>query len=518
MSGTCSRFQLASAVVGVAAAGALLLSSTALAEPRPMTPPKIAGVAGLPGPIAPASAPAKNLKLLKVEPASGPVGTRFTVAGEGLPGNTTLDLVWATSTVRYVLNALPENVEYNGRRTDKVNVVVGQARTDAAGTFATQLVVPEDFGDVHDLYAVAGGTQLAKGGFQIKRQITVSPAAGPIGTPITISVTGLGSLPYTSTVAVLYDNKYTGFVSATTTRGTARVQIRAAGPVGVKAIEIAPASAGVPYLDIEQSAVSFVGKHRTTFRVTADNGPPRTRVELPPAVEPTELNRTTMTASAVAGVTASLSKQTGAILTNVQVKAGGLTPGVPVVLQWVTATGTRATASGWQLVSLPLGEARAAADGLLDARIQVPDNLGGWHTVRLLQNGAVKAELPFYVLRSYLSVSPKVVKAGETFTIHVKGIGWTELDNTMSVVYDNNWIGYACGFYSNGDITMNLVATGGPGTHLIDLYPTLYRGSKGSLDMTWLEHTPFLNYKVDFPGLSLGYRVPAIRVAIRVVG
>ncbi len=506
---------LVSTLVGTMAAGALLLSPTAIADPHPVAPPKLPGVAGLPGPIAPPSSPAPTgLKLLKVEPASGPIGTKFTVSAERLPANTAIDIVWATSIVRYVLNPMPDNVEYHGRKIDKVDVVLAKARTDATGTLTVGLTAPEDYGDVHDIYAVSAGKQLAKGGFQINRQISVSPSSGPVGARITITTTGLGSLPYTSTVAVLYDNHYAGFISATTTRGSAKVQIRAAGPVGVKTIEVAPASAAVPYLDIEQSAVSFVGKYRTKFRVTRDNGPPRTRVELPAPVQPTETSRTTMTASTAPGVTASLSKQSGIILTKMDVKASGLDPNAPVLLQWMTAVGTRATASGWQLQAIPLGQAKTSANGSLDATIQVPDNLGGWHTVQLVQGGKVKAELPFYVLRSFLSVSPRTVKEAEVFTIHLKGIGWTELDNGFAVTYDNNYIGYACGFYSRGDVTMNMVATGGPGTHLIDLYPMIYKGKGND---TWLDQVPLLNFKYDAPGLALGYRVPAIRLAVKVV-
>ena len=145
--------------------------------------------------------------------------------------------------------------------------------------------------------------------------------------------------------------------------------------------------------------------------------------------------------------------------------------------------------------------------------MQVPDNLGGWHSIQLTQGGQVKAQLPYYVLRSFIGIVPNKVKEGDTFSIHLKGVGWTELDNTFAVVYDNNYIGYGCGFYSKGDVNMNLVATGGPGTHLIDLYPALYRGH--STD-TWLEHMPYLSFMQDYPGLALGYRVPAIHLAIRI--
>ena len=84
---------------------------------------------------------------------------------------------------------------------------------------------------------------------------------------------------------------------------------------------------------------------------------------------------------------------------------------------------------------------------------------------------------------------------------------------TTAITYDNDYIGYACGFYSNGDITMNMVATGGPGTHLIDMYPAIYKG-KGS--DTWLDQVPLLSFKNDAPGLALGYRIPAVRLAITV--
>ena len=99
------------------------------------------------------------------------------------------------------------------------------------------------------------------------------------------------------------------------------------------------------------------------------------------------------------------------------------------------------------------------------------------------------------------------------FTVHLKGIGWTELDNGVAVTYDNAYIGFDCGFNSQGDVTMNLVATGAPGIHLIDIYPMIYQGHG---DPPWGYQAPLLAFQVDAPGLALGYNLPAYRLAIEV--
>ncbi len=148
--------------------------------------------------------------------------------------------------------------------------------------------------------------------------------------------------------------------------------------------------------------------------------------------------------------------------------------------------------------------------------MQIPDGLGGWHVIQLLQGGDVKAQVPYFVKRSVAGISTLKVKAGQPFTIHLKGVGWTQLDNTIAVDYDNSYVGYGCGFNSNGDVVLNLVASGVPGTHLIDMYPLLYT-QQPSYPNTPYGMVPVLTYARDIPGLALGYQLPAIRMAIEVV-
>ncbi|MBI3979098.1 MAG: hypothetical protein HY331_13015, partial [Chloroflexi bacterium] len=130
-------------------------------------------------------------------------------------------------------------------------------------------------------------------------------------------------------------------------------------------------------------------------------------------------------------------------------------------------------------------------------------------------NDKILVEVPFFVERSLVGVTPTRVKAGEKFKVQLKGVGWTEIDNGVAITYDNAYIGYACGFNSNGDVTVDLVATGGPGTHLIDLYPMIYQGGHGKYP--WQYNMPMLTFAQDHPGLALGYRLPTFRLAIEVV-
>lgn len=63
---------------------------------------------------------------------------------------------------------------------------------------------------------------------------------------------------------------------------------------------------------------------------------------------------------------------------------------------------------------------------------------------------------------------------------------------------------------------LNLHATGGPGTHLIDIYPVIYTLSP-SFANTPFGMLPVLSYARDEPALALGYQLQALRLAVTVV-
>jgi hypothetical protein len=499
---------------------ALLLPGYASAEPKALTPPAIPGVAPLPGPLAAPSEPAQKMGILKTKPDIGVPGTVYTIAGSGLPAGKDVSIVWNTAKVMWVVDPRPDSVDYLGRKSDKLAVVIGTTRTDANGAFSLRLKAPKDFGGIHDIYAVVNGIQVAKGGFLIARWAKMTPKRGPVGTMITLTYGGIGSSLYEGGASAYYDNKYLGAIMANWTRGVATVKFRAAGPVGQHTIVVADAIS-VNYLNIPQSPIPWAIGARFNFTVTKDAGLPAQRIDWPVNVEPTLDARTTLSTAGLAPestATAKLSSTSGPILSKVDVSASGLTPGAGVELVWSTVVGNRVNCSGtcWSFVSIPLAKGTAKADGSLASTVSIPDGLGGWHVVQVVQGGQVKAQVPFFLKRSVVGISSLKLKAGQPFTIHLKGVGWTQLDNTIAVDYDNSYVGYGCGFNSNGDVVLNLVATGTPGTHLIDMYPLLYT-QQPSYPNTPYGMVPVLSYARDLPGLALGYKLPAIRLAIEVV-
>jgi hypothetical protein len=156
-----------------------------------------------------------------------------------------------------------------------------------------------------------------------------------------------------------------------------------------------------------------------------------------------------------------------------------------------------------------IASAKADRSGALEFRFAAPDDLGGSHDLAV-QGDPVKRIGRLWIAPSALPLEVSRGPAGTPFTIHLKGVGWTETANIYTVVYDNAYIGYACGFNSQGDVQIHLYATGEPGWHFIDLYPAIYKG-KEARPLNF--RIPQLTYEADHPGEDL----PAFRFAFEIV-
>jgi hypothetical protein len=145
-------------------------------------------------------------------------------------------------------------------------------------------------------------------------------------------------------------------------------------------------------------------------------------------------------------------------------------------------------------------------DGRIDVPLVVPEDLGGLHGISIRSGDKILARTHFVIETSVVGISPASGPAGTPVTIHLKGVGWTDYDNIYVATYDNAYMGYACGFNSQGDVVINFKAAGPPGVHLIDLYPGIYQGPEGGQQLYRL---PQLTYADDHPG----NRIPALRFA-----
>jgi len=495
-----------------------------------------------------------NMAALDVSPSQGPEGTPITISGKGLPANVTFPLTWSTADGGWVAEVLPNTVNYMGVKYVKYNVDMATVTTDATGAFSYKTTIPRDFGAVHDIYAVKDGVAIAHGGFQVNPTLSITPKSGPIGTEITVTYTGMGPNLYTGGSSVLWDNGASGAAQAIWTRGTTVFKMRASGAVGNHYIGMT-AGIGVQYMNVKQSPVPYSKGSVALFKVTKDAGAPAAYIEYPAVVEPSISQRTTLSDVGLDPETkavASLSATSGVVGTKVKLDVKGLTSTGPLSIVWSTVVGNRVNcppgATCWVYNGVPLGTATPTS-GAISQDVTIPDNLGGWHVIQVKKGELIEAQIPFYVKESifnYVDKAGKVLSAGialadsnpatknfpesrdgsgtptrtfhvgDEFTIAMKGVGWTQLDNTMAVSYDNSYIGYGCGFNSNGYMVVHLTATGALGTHIIDLRPVMYVFQPSFANTPYGALPIMTNYN-DIPGLALGYQPPSVHFAITIV-
>lgn len=438
----------------------------------------------IPAGMAPAAAQG-FVGTLDVAPDRGPVGTRVTLTGSGLPPSVTLTVVWTTVEADWVLEH--ENGEYigifTGRTFQEAQHPIATVSTDANGRFTSALKIPEDNGGVHDIYLTLGERVLTKAGFRTLPAATVIPASGPVGTPLRITLTGLDPVqPLETWYWLLYDNKLAGYITAIRTKGTARLTIPATGDPGLHVIDLQTGAPGAPYRAKSQSPLKYVPIFRFTFKMTAGEA------VLPPPIQ-------AQWAKPVAGAEPPLASPviwsdplSGPVGTTAALRGKGFPPGEQVELIFYNMKGSRVTNSGFVAYSEKLETLTVGAEGRFDWTYKIPDHLGGPHRIGARVRGREAASTTLSIDRSALPLAARQVKVGEEIVVHLKGIGWTETDNIVAILYDNSYIGYACGFNSDGDVIIKISATGAPGWHYIDLYPSFYRNKDYSKSM----ELPFL--------------------------
>lgn len=434
---------------------------------------------------------------LAVQPDHAPAGARVRVSASGLPPGQRFELVWTTVDGQWDAS----DGQYRGRGYTPVAYRIGEPVSDADGRLQAQFTVPEDFGFEHDVVLQQSGRLFTKAGFNVAMTVELSPAQGPPGTPITVDVKGIGWRQMENSWLLLYDNRFTGWMSAVTTSGSARFTIPAAGRPGTHVLEVLHGDFTFPYRNMQQSPSPDRPQFVRTFTVT--DGP----AVLPPPAAQQSLTQPRIPVAA--GELTSI-PAFSVVGQPIRIEGTGFAPGSDHAIAWKTVTGNRVGGGGWSERSTILGHSRADATGRLRLELPTPDDLGGAHAIEVRDGSGVRTGT-HWIVPSAVALDVARGPAGTPFRIHLKGVGWTETANIYTLVYDNAYIGYGCGFNSQGDAEFTLHATGEPGWRFIDLYPSIYKGSETRPINFRL---PQLTSDQDHPGEDL----PRFRFAFEVTG
>jgi hypothetical protein len=435
----------------------------------------------------------------------GEVGTPVHFSISGLKPNVDTKLEWKTVKGKYDLSGLYTFTGVSFK--DKV-VPLTNGKSDANGQLEGDFTVPSGFGGNHTIYVKQADQLMTQSNIHVNPTFKMSPESGPIGSEITITADGIGYEDMERNWQLTYDNKLTGLLTAVTTDGKAVAKIRAAGPVGQHTLTIWHGYLGIPYINHQQAPTSYLPVPSFTFNITNEKAETAQQVELIPTAADGGVKMPSLKNKP--GVSVSLDKDSGVVGDTVTMKASGLPKNQKIDLIWNTMRGSRVSGNGFGAQKSAWLSVETDDQGSFTKAFPVPDDLGGPpHRVDLQVNGK-------NVGQTYLSITPSIVKVSPTsgppgtpIQIEIKGVGWTEYDNTYQITYDNGYVGYVCGFNSAGTVIVNLVASGEPGQHIIDFYPGIYRGKQKNPDIYL---APQLTYGQDHPGSA----IPAIRVGFEV--
>ena len=278
---------------------------------------------------------------VQVTPTNGPAGTPVAVKGEGFPANQELQLVWRTVNGRWKVTP----AEFHGREFVPAAYQIATLRSDQSGRISTSFVAPEDFGFAHDVVVQQGHRLLTQTAFNL--DITakiIGPTSGPVGSPITIEVQGIGWRELEGSWVLLYDNKFTGFMSAVTTQGTARFTIPATGHAGLHIIEVQHSDFGSPYRNTQQSPVPDRPQFRLDYTIT-----PGAPVLPPPAARQAQSDVRRLPPPDELVATPAFSGVGAPIV----VRGSDLEPNKRYALHWDTLVGNRMTVAGWESRARP---------------------------------------------------------------------------------------------------------------------------------------------------------------------
>ncbi|MFA5861728.1 MAG: hypothetical protein WDA16_08530 [Candidatus Thermoplasmatota archaeon] len=420
---------------------------------------------------------------LTITPTEGPVKTPLVITGSGFAPGGLVDLKWQTV----------EGNRVSGAGFGEVLWPYATVVADSTGAFRLESKAPEDLGGpAHRIEARIGDNVTAQTSFTITRTAEITPKSGPIGTMITLHMTGGGWTQYDNIVAVTYDNSFIGFMCSFNSQGNMTLWLPATGDVGLHTIDVWPAlywgtypagAAGPTPWKIAHIAdgdqPTKIPKFHFEFQLTPGD------LTVPNVVP--DPGQVTVVSDAVAAVATAkapmiaLSKDMATPGSDYLLAGGGFKAGDTVKLTWATVTVKEEIKKdknlGWNATPVvrDLGTAVASPAGTFVVPLTTPYDFGGDHTIRALVDGKEVSQTSIRVQPRFEFVGPNSVNAGEKVNIRGYGLGSEQYTAVWSVLYDNKLNGWVSAFDTNGNATFDVYAVGAPGKHFIDIH----EGSNG---------------------------------------
>ena len=150
---------------------------------------------------------------------------------------------------------------------------------------------------------------------------------------------GIGSQQLENSWLLLYDNRYTGWMSSVNTGGSAEFTIPAAGRPGTHVLEVLHGDFTFPYRNMQQSPEPDRPRFVIPFEITDGN-----------PVLPVSPDKQVQ--SSIRGLPAQGDLKVEPRFANVGqpivVSGEGFEPGKTYPLNWSTVTGNRVSGSGWK--------------------------------------------------------------------------------------------------------------------------------------------------------------------------
>lgn len=456
---------------------------------------------------------------LSCDPEEARVGETVTVKGENLPPESEYELLWLSHTVDWDIERNEDGVlwkRFLGFEYSKKQKMLGSLQTNDAGAFTFDFEVPEDFGGNHDIYLVTEDERINKTGLLVVPSFDVSPLSGPFGSPITITARGL-PMPVPESVDnppyhVYYDNSYAGLISPVTPKGRAEFTIPATGDPGEHVVDIERCQFGNAhsYRQTHIGLLSLPGTPDLSWNFELTEGEPELpepiEEQVPPRV-PAENEELALAPDSPRLTTDARAISVGDSL---NVKGRGFPANEDVKLVWPELEGSNMREEGFKERKAARVVARTDGDGRLEAELSpAPETVqGGPHPLHAMIDGEKVATTSAIVLPEFEKLSPESGPVGTQITINAQGVGWNEAWNQVTIVYDNSYVGYACGGDIPGIIEAKLRATGSPGWHLIDIYPTVQKQrnfARDAFEIPFIYRLPFLNWDSHPQGYHFRY-------------